>query len=152
MGLACDFEKAVLRLAKLIGDEDCRLAGALAVGAYGFVRATTDVTRVPMAEVGRRLRGGRVTAQLSRRDVSEGNFSCIRGTLAGVPFDVIPPLLAIDWERGGVAQGPKDLMDAAMLVLLNPETRASALELAKAYDAGPRFRSWLEDPRLAREA
>lgn len=173
-----DFEKAALRLARLIGDEDCRLAGALAVGAYGFVRATKDVdfvARLPLAEVERRLRRGGVKARLHRGDVLEGDFPCLRGAIEGVPFDVIPPLVAVDWERGRVAleggdvrlrvvpldallafkmkaQGPKDLMDAAMLVLLHPEMRTAALELAQAYRAGDRFRVWLEDVGLARDA
>jgi hypothetical protein len=173
-----DFERAALRLARLIGDEDCRLAGALAVGAHGFARATRDVdlvARPPLKEVERRLRQGGVKPRLHRGDVLEGDFPCLRGTLEGVPFDVIPPLVAVDWERGPIAlaggdvrlrvvpldallafkmkaQGPKDLMDAAMLVLLHPEMRTTALELAQAYRAGDRFRVWLEDPRMARDA
>jgi len=165
-----------LRLARLIGDKDCRLSGALAVGAYGFVRATQDVdlvTRLPLAEVQRRLRQGRVGARLHRGDVIEG--LCLRGVLEGVSFDVIPPLVAVDWERGRVAleggdvhlrvvpldallafkmkaQDDKDLMDAAMLVLLHPQMRTTALELAQAYRVGDRFRVWLEDARLARDA
>jgi hypothetical protein len=167
-----------LRLARLIGDKDCRLAGALAVGAYGFVRATQDVdlvTRLPLEEVRKRLRKGRVGARLHRGDVIEGDFLCLRGVLEGVPFDVIPPHVAVDWERGRVAleggdvhlrvvpldallafkmkaQGAKDLMDAAMLVLLHPQMRTTALELAQAYRVGDRFRVWLEDTRLARDA
>jgi hypothetical protein len=116
-----------------------------------------------------------VKARLHRGDVMEGDFPCLRGALGGVPFDVIPPLVAIDWERGRVAlesgdvrlrvvpldallglklkaQGPKDLMDAAMLALLHPEMRTTALDLAQAYRAADRFRFWLEDPRLARDA
>jgi hypothetical protein len=175
---APDFEKAALRLARLIGAEDCRLTGALAVGAHGFVRATSDVdlvARPPLREVSRRLGQGGVQARLHRGDTLERDFPCLRGSLDGVPFDVIPPLVAVDWERGPVAlagrgaslrvvpldailafkmraQGPKDLMDAAMLVLLHPEARATALELAQAYRALELFRVWLEDPRMARDA
>ena len=148
------------------------------MGAYGFVRATRDVdlvARLPLPDVGRRLRQGRVEAKLQRGDATGGDFPCIRGVLGGVPFDIIPPLVAIDWEEGRIvlegpavklrvvqleallafkmkAQGPKDLMDAAMLVLLDPRTRSTALELAEAYRAGDRFRHWLEDPRLAQDA
>jgi len=105
----------------------------------------------------------------------EGDFPCLRGSLEGVPFDVIPPLVAVDWERGRIAlegddvrlrvvpldallafkmkaQGPKDLMDAAMLVLLHSEMKATALALAQAYRAEDRFRGWLEDARLSRDA
>jgi hypothetical protein len=173
-----DFEKAALRLAGLVGDEDCRLAGALAVAAHGFVRATRDVdlvARPPLPEVARRLGKGGAVARLYRGNAAEGDFPCLRGALDGVPFDVIPPLVPIDWERGPVAlagrgvrlrvvpldallafkvraQGPKDLMDAAMLVLLHPDVRPTALELAQAYRALDRFRVWLDDPRLARDA
>ena len=173
-----DFEKAALGLARLVGDQDCRLVGALAVAAYGFVRATTDVdlvARLPLAEVARRLRQGRVETRLGHGDITEGDFPCLRGVLDGVPFDVIPPLVAIDWEEGRVvleggavklrvvpldallafkmkAQGPKDLMDAAMLVLLHPPVRPTALELAKAYRTEDRFRTWLEDALLTRDA
>jgi hypothetical protein len=173
-----DFEKAGLRLARLIGDENCRLAGALAVAAYGFVRATRDIdliARLPLADVLKRLRQGRVEARRYQGDVTEGDFPCIRGVLEGVPFDVIPPLVAIDWERGRVvlergpvylrvvpldallafkmkAQGPKDLMDAAMLVLLHGEMRTTALDLAHAYRADDRFGVWLGDAGLARDA
>lgn len=172
-----DFEAAALRLAGAIGSDDCRLVGGLAVSAYGYVRATTDVdfvARPALAEVKRRLSANGIDAELFRGDVLEGDFPCLRGSFAGVPFDVLPPLVAIDWERGTVAledegvrlkvvpldallalkmkaQGAKDLMDAAMLVLLHPEMRATALDLAQSYRVGDRFRVFLEDPRLARE-
>jgi len=177
-GKGPNFERAALRIARLIGDEDCRLAGALAVGAYGFVRATRDVdfvARPSLAEVARRLRQGRVPVRLHHGDPTEGDFHCLRGAHEGVPFDIIPPLVAVDWDRGRIAlegkdvrlrvvpldtllafkmkaQGPKDLMDAAMLVLLHPEMRTTAMELAQAHRAEDRFRVWLEDARLSRDA
>jgi len=68
-----------------------------------------------------------------------------RGPPAVVPLDA---LLAFKMK----AHGPKDLMDAAMLVLLHPRIRTPALDLAQAYRTEERFRAWLEDPRLARDA
>jgi hypothetical protein len=176
-GLAPDFRKVALRLVELIGDDECRLAGGLAVAVHGFVRATKDVdlvTRLPLSEVKGRLQAGKVEATLFRGDVLEGDFPCLRGVLERVPFDVLPELVPVDWETGGVvlrgrkallrvvsieallafklkAQGPRDLMDAAMLVLLHPEAQPVALDLARSYRVADRFRIWLEDPRLARD-
>lgn len=172
------FDKVALRLAISLGEEDCRLAGGLAVTAHGFVRATKDVdlvTRLPLEEARRRLREHAIPATLFRGDVREGDFPCLRGELERVPFDILPELVAIDWDEGPVvlesrrarlrvvslenllalkmkAQGPKDLADAAMLVLLHPEARPAALAFAQAYRAGDRFLVWLEDPRLRRDA
>ena len=174
---APDFRKVALRLAEIIGGEECQLAGGLAVAVHGFVRATKEidlVARLPLSEVRRRLLGGGVEATLFRGDVLEGDFPCLRGVVERVPFDVLPELVAVDWERGSVvlrgkgadlrvvsletllafklkAQGPKDLMDAAMLTLLHPEVQAVALDLARSYRVADRFSRWLEDPRLARD-
>lgn len=174
---APDFRKVALRLAEIIGGDECQLAGGLAVAVHGFVRATKDidlVARLPLSEVRRRLLGGGVEATLFRGDVLEGDFPCLRGVVERVPFDVLPELVAVDWERGSVvlrgkgadlrvvsletllafklkAQGPKDLMDAAMLTLLHPEVQAVALDLARSYRVADRFSRWLEDPRLARD-
>jgi len=175
--LAPDFRKVALRLVEIIGGDDCRLAGGLAVAVHGFVRATKDVdlvTRLPLPEVKGRLQAGKVEATLFRGDVLEGDFPCLRGVLERVPFDVLPELVPVDWGTGGVvlrgrkgdlrvvsveallafklkAQGPKDLMDAAMLVLLHPETQPLALDLARSYRVADRFQVWLQDPRLARD-
>jgi len=176
-GLAPDFRKVALRLVELIGDDECRLAGGLAVAVHGFVRATKDVdlvTRLPLSEVKGRLQAGKVEATLFRGDVLEGDFPCLRGVLERVPFDVLPELVPVDWETGAVvlrgrkallrvvsieallafklkAQGPRDLMDAAVLVLLHPEAQPVALDLARSYRVADRFQIWLEDPRLARD-
>ena len=174
---APDFRKVALRLVEIIGGDDCRLAGGLAVAVHGFVRATKDVdlvTRLPLSEVKARLQAGRVEATLFRGDVREGDFPCLRGVLERVPFDVLPELVPVDWDTGGVvlrgrkallrvvsieallafklkAQGPKDLMDAAMLVLLHPEVRPVAIDLARSYRVADRFLVWLEDPRVAKD-
>lgn len=175
---ATRFVRAARRVADALGPQDCLVAGGLAVMAHGFVRATRDVdllTRVPLRDA--RLRLGRVglTTDLQRGDAMEGGFTCLKGTCDGVPFDVLPELVPIHWERAPLvwglatsglravpledllalklkAQGAKDLMDAAMLVLLHPETKTRARELAVAYRALDRFDMWLEDPRLHEQA
>jgi hypothetical protein len=53
---------------------------------------------------------------------------------------------------GPVAGGPQDLLDAARLVMLHPETEARAQELATAYRARDRFDIWLRDPRIRAQA
>ena len=49
------------------------------------------------------------------------------------------------------AQGPRDLMDVAALVLAHPETRERAREAARAYGALDGLDRWLADARLARD-
>src|SRR5207245_1475062 len=153
------FEAVALRLAKIVGEGECLLAGGLAVIAHGYVRATQDVdlvTRLPLREVRDRLVRKRVRASLKRGDPLEGEFPCVKGELAGIPFDVLPELVPVAWEaalpvlRGSAAvlsvvdldslirlklkaQGHQDLMDVAMLVLLHPRARRAALEQAAAY-------------------
>lgn len=157
---------------------DCLLAGGLAVVAHGFVRATRDVdvlTRLPLSEARIRLASGGLETRLLRGDPLEGGFPCLKGICDGLAFDVLPQLVPIDWERapgiegagaGGLrivtlgdllalklkAQGAKDLMDAAMLVLLHPEMEERARELAVAYRTLDRFETWLSDPRLRAQA
>jgi hypothetical protein len=43
-------------------------------------------------------------------------------------------------------------MDAAILVLLHPETEARARELATAYRVLDRFETWVSDPRTQAQA
>ena len=172
------FVRAALRIAEALDKRECLLAGGLAVAAHGFVRATRDVdllTRLPLSEARARLKKRGLETELLRGDVFEGGFSCLKGTCEGLPFDVLPELVPIHWEGAlpiedpaaeGLrvvplqdllalklkAQGPKDLMDAAMLVLLHPETKDRTRELATAYRALDRFDRWLEDPRLQAQA
>jgi hypothetical protein len=171
-----DLERAAYRLAGVLG-EDGLLVGGLAVGAHGYVRATRDVdfvTRLPLRDVKKRLGGQGIDAVLVRGDVLEGGFPCIKGTLAGVRFDILPQLVPLDWDRAialssgrtrtlrvvdaeGLlrlkfrAGGPRDLMDAAALTLRSPELRGLAREIASAYGAVGRFDTWLADPRLKAE-
>jgi hypothetical protein len=165
------------RLAAAIGPGETAIVGALAVAAHGYVRATDDVdlvSRLPLADVVARLRDAGIEAVLRKRDMLEGDFSTVTGTLDGVRFDVLPPLVVIRWEKthavsaegrtlrvvdlqdllllkmraGGIA----DLVDAAMLVLLYPDEAESARAAAAAYRLEDRFRGLLEDPRLRAQA
>src|SRR5882762_6383670 len=63
MARAPDLRKAAVHLAQLLGPEDCLLVGGMAVGAYGYVRATKDVDFVE------RLKLDEVHAQLERQGI-----------------------------------------------------------------------------------
>jgi len=172
-----DLLAAAVRLARIIGPEDCVLIGGLAVGAHGVVRATDDldfISRLPFDRTREILRRAGLETRLLQGDVLEGGFSCLQGELEGIPFDVLPPLVPIAWESavtlsvgsGDIkvvdldgllslkfrAGGPQDLLDAASLVLLHPETEQRAKELATAYRALDRFERWLVDPRIRAKA
>ncbi len=172
-----DLVSAAVRLARILGPDECLLIGGLAVGVHGYVRATDDldfISRQPLAETRERLRSMGIETRLLRGDVLDGGFSCVKGKIDGIAFDVLPPLVPIAWDRaipldiaGGTlnvvdldtllqlkfrAGGPQDLLDAARLVLLHPETEARAQELATAYGARDRFEAWLRDPRIRAQA
>lgn len=94
--------KAAVRLAGLLGPDECVLVGGLAVGVHGYVRATDDldfVARRPLAETRGRLRRAGIETRLLRGDALDGGFSCVKGEIDGIPFDVLPPLVPIAWER-----------------------------------------------------
>jgi hypothetical protein len=171
-----DLERVALRLAEVLG-ETAVLVGAMAVGAHGYVRATGDVdfvAELPLAEVSKRLRDHGISATLHRGDPLEGDFPCLKGTLDGVRFDVMPPLVPLDLKRAievsmsasgrlrvvdldGLirlklrAQGPKDLMDVAALVLRHPDQLETTRKAAGAYGILDRLDHWLRDPRLQAE-
>lgn len=172
-----DLGSAAMRLARLLGPDECLLIGGLAVGVHGYVRATDDldfVSRPSLPVTRDRLRKAGLDTRLLRGDVLGGGFSCLKGEIDGIPFDILPVLVPIVWERalpldigGGTlkvvdldgllqlkfrAGGPQDLLDAARLVLLHPETEARAQELATAYRARDRFDAWLQDPRIRAQA
>ena len=172
-----DLVSAAVRLARLIGPDECVLIGGLALGVHGFVRATDDldfISRLPLERARARLQQAGIETRLLRGDVLDGGFSCVKGEIGGIPFEVLPPLVPIAWEdalridvAGGTlnvvdldgllrlkfrAGGPQDLLDAARLVLLHPETEQRARELATAYRAADRFDSWLKDPRILAQA
>ena len=172
------FVRVARRVADAIGPDDCLLAGGLAVMAHGFVRVTRDVdllTRLRLPEARARLERNGLATRLLKEDVPAGGFSCLKGECDGLPFDVLPQIVPIHWdaalpvEAHGAgplrvvplgdlialklkAQGPKDLMDAAILVLLHPEIEARARELALAYRVQDRFEAWLDHPRTRAQA
>jgi hypothetical protein len=165
------------RVAHVLGSDDCLLVGGLAVGAHGYVRATKDVdfvARISLSEAQKRFRERSIAASVKHGDFTEGDFPCLQANVDGVRVDVMPPLVPIEWERSievaltrtehlrvidldGLlrlklrAGGPKDLMDAAVLMLRHPETLARGRELAVAYGAADRLEAWLTDPRLRME-
>lgn len=172
-----DLVAAAVRLARVIGPDDCVLIGGLAVGVHGYVRATDDldfISRLPFEQTRERLRQAGIETRLLRGDILDRGFSCVKGELDGIPFDVLPPLVPIAWQaalklelgRGELrvvdldsllrlkfrAAGPQDLLDAAQLVLRHPGTETRALELATAYRALDRFEAWLKDPRIRADA
>lgn len=153
------------------------LAGGVAVGAYGYVRATRDVdivVGIPLSEAQRRLAKNGIETVLKPGDSLEGDFSCLKGSLGGVPFDVIPALVEVAWERSITltigsasvrvvdlaaliamklrAGGPQDLLDVAMLVMLHPDHEASARKHAEARGLQDRLAAYLTDPRLRARA
>jgi hypothetical protein len=172
------FLRVARRVTDAIGADDCLLAGGLAVMAHGFVRATRDVdlvTRLPLPEARARLERSGLRTRLLRGDPLAGGFSCLKGECEGLPFHVLPQLVPIHWEaalpveaRGAgplrvvplgdlvalklKAQGPKDLMDAAILVLMHPKIAARARERAVAYGVLDRLEVWLGDPRTRAQA
>ena len=167
-----DLAAAAVHLAGLLGPDRCVLIGGLAVGVHGYVRATDDldfISRPSLAVTRERLQKAGVETRLLR-----SGFSCLKGEIDGIPFDVLPPLVPIAWDRalpldigGGSlkvvdldgllqlkfrAGGPQDLLDAARLVMLHPETEARARELATAYRLLDRLEAWLRDPRIRAQA
>jgi hypothetical protein len=172
-----DLASAAVRLARLLGPDECVLIGGLAVAAHGYVRATDDldfISRQPLATTRERLKTAGIETRLLRGDILEGGFSCLKGEIDGIPFDVLPPLVPIAWDQalavsigGGTlkvvdldallqlkfrADGPQDLLDAARLVLRHPEAEARAKELATAHGSRDRFDAWLRDPRILAQA
>jgi hypothetical protein len=98
----------------------------------------------------------------------------LKGTVAGVAFDIMPPLVPLDWQRAvrvrirpnemlpivdleGLirlklrAHGPRDLLDVAALVRCHPEELDAAREMSEAYGVADKLEVWLNDPRLEAE-
>lgn len=165
--------RAAVRLARLLGSDECVLIGGLAVGVHGYVRATDDldfISRQPLRATRERLEAAGIATRLLRGDILDGGFDCLKGEIDGIPFDVLPPLVPVRWEAaltlrmgGGTlrvvdldallqlkmrARGTHDLLDAAQLVLRHPGTEERARELATAYRVRDQLDSWLRDPRI----
>ena len=166
------------RLAATIDPDSCAVAGAMAVAVHGYARATADVdlvSRLPLPEARRRLADHGVKTTLERGDVREADFDCLKGVLDGIEFDILPPLVPIDWEsavnvplgRGETlkfvdlptlihlklrAGGPQDVLDVVMLLQRHPAEVGRARELATAYGVAAQLESFMESPRVKAKA
>lgn len=168
-----DLTQIAARLIQAIGPDDCLVVGGLAVAVHGYARATDDVdvlTRLALREAHERLRAERIDAVAKRGNILEGDFPCLRGTVEGVKFDVLPELVPLRWDHalripweGTVlkvvdvdglvrlklrAGGPQDLMDAAHVLLRHPEEIAKARSDARAFGVEEKLETWLRDPRV----
>ena len=160
------------QLVRVLGREHCLIIGGLAVAGHGYVRATDDVDVIvnySLEEARRRLRAAGIEAALIRGDLLEGDSPCMKGTLEGIAFDVLAPLVSLDWEKAvevstasgrlrvvdleGLmrlklrAQGIQDVLDTAILVLRHPEYRDVAREIAEGFRVLDRLDAFLGDRR-----
>ncbi len=166
------------RLAVTIDPDSCAVAGAMAVAVHGYARATADVdlvSRLPLPEARKRLANQGMKSALQRGDVRKGDFDCLRGVLDRIEFDILPPLVPIDWENavdvplgGGEtlkfvdlptlihlklrAAGPQDVLDVVMLLQRHPAEAGRARELATAYGLAAQLESFMENPRVKAKA
>ena len=162
------------RLAAMIDPDECVVVGAMAVAVHGYPRATTDVdlvSRLPLPKARKRLADHGVKAALKRGEVLEGGFDCLKGVIDGIEFDILPPLVPIDWENavdvplghGDTlkvvdlptlihlklrAGGPQDVIDVVMLLQQHPTEAARAGELATAYGLAAQLESFMKSPRI----
>jgi hypothetical protein len=167
-----DLIRVAARVAAVLGPECCLLVGGLAVAAHGYVRATDDVDFIvdlPLEAARKRLAARGIATEVLRGDPAEGDFPCLRGWLEGTRFDVLTLLVPIDWNDATTvptaegplrlvglegllrlklrAQGPQDLLDAAVLVLRHPQHREVARSIAEAYRVQDRLDRLMADPR-----
>ncbi|HVR70238.1 MAG TPA: hypothetical protein VMT87_05270 [Vicinamibacteria bacterium] len=148
------------------------MIGGLAVASHGYVRATDDIDVVVSCSLGearRRLEAAGVAVSALRGDVLEGDVPCLKAILDGIPVDILPPVVPLEWEKaieipisGGRlrvvdleglfrlklrAQGVQDVLDVAVLVLRHPEYGEKAREIAAAYRVLDRLDGFLADRR-----
>lgn len=170
--MSSNVEVAHALLDALERDPLSALVGGVAVAAHGYVRATKDVDILvgfPLREAQARLLARGIATTLHRGDPLEGDFSCLKGTLDGVPFDILPQLVNVAWDQRETvtvgqatvdvvdllslldlklrAGSPRDLVDVAILVLLHPDREAEALALAKTRRLADRLARYLAEPR-----
>jgi hypothetical protein len=160
------------RLADILGERTL-VIGGYAVAAWGFTRATEDVdlaVDLTAAEAQRRLTGAGLELRKTRGDVIDGDIPWVlSGEMDGVPFQVMPPAVAVDWSRareievgGGrlkivglrdllrlklKAAGPKDWMDVAELLQTYPDLTAETQAAAEAYGVSDDLTRWLTQRR-----
>ncbi|MGH9333586.1 MAG: hypothetical protein ACRD21_07545, partial [Vicinamibacteria bacterium] len=85
-----------------LSDPESALIGGLAVSAHGYVRATRDVdvlVAISLEEARRRLASRGIEARIRRGDFFEGDFPVLKGTVGGVPFDVVSRLVPFEAAR-----------------------------------------------------
>jgi hypothetical protein len=159
--------RVAARLAEVLGERTF-VIGGYAVAAWGFERATEDVdlaVDLRAAEAERRLTNAGLEVRKTRGDVREGDIPWVlSGQMDGVPFQVMPPVLPIDWSRGreieaegarfkvvGLsdllrlklkAAGPKDFMDVTELLEAHPELARDTRAAAEAYGVGDVLARW----------
>ena len=159
--------RVAARLTDILGERTF-VIGGYAVAAWGFERATEDVdlaVDLSAVEAERRLKGAGLEVRKTRGDVREGDIPWVlSGQMDGVPFQVMPPVLQIDWSRGreieaegarfkvvGLsdllrlklkAAGPKDFMDVTELLEGHPELARATRRAAEAYGVGDVLARW----------
>jgi len=167
---------AAALVVRALEPEACVLIGGLAVAAHGHVRATRDVdfiTRLPLEEARRRLSKHGYQPETRRGDPHDGLPTFLRVTVADTPVDILPQLVAIDWdhlpqvrlEAATVvsvvdvdslillklrAGGVRDVMDVAHLVWRHPDRLGLARDLAGRHGVSHHLESFLVDRRERR--
>lgn len=166
------------RIAVMLGPDSCVVVGAMAAAVHGYARATTDVDLIfgpPLVEARKRLAQHGVKTVLKHGDRLDGDFDCLEGTIDGIDFDVLPPLVPIDWDnavdvplsRGELlrvvdlttlihlklrAGGPQDVLDVVMLLQRHPGELARARELATAYGLAAQMEWFMNNSRIKAKA
>ena len=166
--------RAAHRLAAMLDPDQCVVVGAMALAVYGYPRATVDVdfvSRLPLPEARKRLADHGVKASLEHSDKVAGDFDCLKGVFDGIEFDILPPLVEIDWKkavaipvgRGHTLKvvdlptlihlklrvgGPQDVLDVAMLLQQHPTEATRAGKLATAFGLDAQLQSFMKSPRV----
>jgi len=167
-----DVEQAAIRLAEALGDAAV-LIGGFAVSAWGYVRATDDVdfvANLTVSEVQKRLAAAGLASHVRRGNVPDAEIPwCVEGKIAGFTFEVLPPLVPIDFQQavtvrlaGGRpvrvvdlesllrlklrAGGPQDLLDVARLLRAHPERVDRVRTVAEKYGLWAQVDRWMNDP------
>ena len=162
-----DLEETATRIAAVLGDQGMLVDG-MAVATWGYVRATDDVdfvANLAATEVVERLKAAGLSARIHKGSVLDGDMEwCIKGRLGEVAFDILPPVVPLDFDRAvkvrlargsavrvvdldGLlrlklrAGGPQDLLDAAQLLLgdLRAGLSGVEIELRREESVGPKI-------------
>jgi hypothetical protein len=118
------------------------------------------------------LSDARIETEIRRGDRLAGDIPWVlHGSVGEVPFQIIPALIPIAWEKavrvtlpGGTelrivdlsdlirlklrAAGARDLWDVAVLLRHHAELREKARGWARELGCAKELDAWLEDPRL----